>query len=65
MQYMAELCIYDKSMTFGRQSQHATMKIFGYRDNADLSQDRNGGHFTKWLPMTSVDNVCMSNMALE
>ena len=58
---------YDKSMTFGRQLHspcNDPRKISGYRDIANLSQCRNGGHFTKCLPMTSLDNVCMSNMAL-
>ena len=59
-----DCAIYDKSKTFGRQLQYAPRKILGYRDIADLSQGRNGSHFTKWLPMTYVDNVCMSNMAL-
>ena len=55
---------YDKSMPFGRQLHYATRKMFGYRGIADMSQGRNGGHCTKWLPMTYVDNVCISNMAL-
>ena len=45
-----DCAFYDNSMTFGRQLQYAPRRIFLYRDIADLSQVRNGGYFTKWLP---------------
>ena len=51
---------YDKSMKFGRQVQYTQRNIFRYRDIADLSYGGNGGHFKKWLPMTTVDDVCIS-----
>ena len=55
-----DCAFYDKSMKIGKQLQYTQRKIFRYRDIADLSQGRNGGHFTQWLPMTTVDYVCIS-----
>ena len=33
--------------------------IFRYRDIADLSSGGIGGHYSKWPPISYVENVCM------
>ena len=38
----------DTSMEFRTLLEHPFRKIFRYRGVPDLSQARNGGHFTKW-----------------
>ena len=40
----------DKSMKFGTHMQYGSMKLFSYRAIVNLSQDANGGHFSKWPP---------------
>ena len=40
----------DKSMKFDTHMQYGSMKLFSYRAIANLSQDANGGHFSKWPP---------------
>ena len=42
--------LYDTSMKFGTQLEHAIRNIFGYRAIADLSCGNHGSHFPKWPP---------------
>ena len=54
---MNNLCIDnfdDRSMKFGTLLEHVLGKIFGCRAIKDLSHDKSGGHFQRWLPSAAI-----------
>ena len=53
----------DTSMKFGTQLGSAFTNIYGYRDIADSSCDKNGSHFPKWPPKMylTVLSSCVSD----
>ena len=48
-------------MKFGTQLGHVLRKIFGRRAIADLSCEKNGGHFTKWPPAVAILTTITKN----